>query len=120
MGSMKCANCQFELSAAFAFCPGCGNKATVAPAAPVAAAHADRRIATVLFADLSGFTSISERLDPEDVRTLQTDLFAVLREVVERYDGFVEKFVGDALMAVFGAPLALLMRAAPNCSRVVR
>lgn len=63
-------------------------------------------MATVLFADLSGFTSISERLDPEDVRALQTDLFAVLREAVERYGGFVEKFVGDALMAVFGAPLA--------------
>ena len=63
-------------------------------------------MATVLFADLSGFTSISERLDPEDVRALQTDLFAVMREAVERYGGFVEKFVGDAVMAVFGAPLA--------------
>jgi len=63
-------------------------------------------MATVLFADLSGFTSISERLDPEDVRALQTDLFSVLRAAVERYEGFVEKFVGDALMAVFGAPLA--------------
>jgi adenylate cyclase len=103
---MKCANCQFELSAAFAFCPGCGTKVATAPTAPVVTAHADRRMATVLFADLSGFTSISERLDPEDVRALQTDLFAALRAVVERYDGFVEKFVGDALMAVFGAPLA--------------
>ena len=103
---MKCANCLFELSAAFAFCPGCGSKVAAADAAPAAAPHADRRMATVLFADLSGFTSISERLDPEDVRALQTDLFAVLREAVERYGGFVEKFVGDALMAVFGAPLA--------------
>ena len=103
---MKCAICQLELSTAFAFCPGCGNKVAAAVVAPVAAAHADRRLATVLFADLSGFTSISERLDPEDVRALQTDLFATLRAVVERYDGFVEKFVGDALMAVFGAPLA--------------
>lgn len=60
----------------------------------------------MLFADLSGFTSISERLDPEDVRALQTDLYAALRAVVERCGGFVEKFVGDALMVVFGAPLA--------------
>lgn len=103
---MKCANCQFELAAAFAFCPGCGSKVAAAAAASAVAPHADRRMATVLFADLSGFTSISERLDPEDVRALQTDLFAVLREAVERYGGFVEKFVGDALMAVFGAPLA--------------
>jgi len=75
------------------------------PAAPVAA-EADRRSATVLFADLSGFTTISERLDPEDVRALQTDLFGALRGVVERFDAFVEKFVGDAVMAVFGAPVA--------------
>ena len=103
---MKCANCLFELSAAFAFCPGCGSKVAAAAAGPAVTPHADRRMATVLFADLSGFASISERLDPEDVRALQTDLFAVLREAVERYGGFVEKFVGDALMAVFGAPLA--------------
>jgi adenylate cyclase len=77
-----------------------------ATAAPPTVAHADRRSATVLFADLSGFTAISERLDPEDVRALQTDLFGALREVIERYDAFVEKFVGDAVMAVFGAPRA--------------
>ena len=103
---MRCANCGFELSGAFAFCPGCGHKVAPAAAAPAPAPQADRRMATVLFADLSGFTSISERLDLEDVRVLQTDLYAVLREAVERYGGFVEKFVGDALMAVFGAPLA--------------
>ena len=60
----------------------------------------------MLFADLSGFTAISEKLDPEDVRALQTDLFGTLSAVVERFDAFVEKFVGDAVMAVFGAPVA--------------
>ena len=103
---MKCANCQFEVSSGFAFCPGCGSKLAPAVAAPPTVAHADRRSATVLFADLSGFTTISERLDPEDVRALQTDLFGALRGVIERYDAFVEKFVGDAVMAVFGAPVA--------------
>lgn len=111
---MKCVNCQFDVAATFAFCPGCGSKlaATAAadplPAAAVAlsSAQADRRSATVLFADLSGFTTISERLDPEDVRALQTDLFAALRAVIERHDAFLEKFVGDAVMAVFGAPVA--------------
>jgi len=61
---------------------------------------------TVLFADVSGFTSLSERLDPEDVRAFQNDLFKMLEETIEEYGGFVEKFVGDAVMAVFGAPLA--------------
>src|SRR5512134_3611817 len=102
---MKCQRCHLDASTDFAYCPRSGNPlATKTPAAP--AAEADRRSATVLFADLSGFTTISEGLDPEDVRALQTDLFAALRGVVERFDAFVEKFVGDAVMAVFGAPLA--------------
>ena len=60
----------------------------------------------MLFADLTGFTSLSERLDPEDVRAFQNALFETLARSIERYDGFVEKFVGDAVMAVFGAPVA--------------
>lgn len=61
---------------------------------------------TVLFADLSGFTAPSERLDPEEIRALQSDLFQEMAAVIDRYGGFVEKFVGDAVMAVFGAPVA--------------
>ena len=68
--------------------------------------EADRRPVTVLFADLSGFTTLSEHLDPEDVRAFQSDLFQEMASVVEHYEGFVEKFVGDAIMAVFGAPIA--------------
>jgi adenylate cyclase len=60
----------------------------------------------VLFADLTGFTALSERLDPEVVRAFQTALFDTLAQAIARYDGFVEKFVGDAVMAVFGAPVA--------------
>jgi adenylate cyclase len=67
---------------------------------------ADRRQVTVLFADVSGFTTLSERLDPEDVRAFQNALFATLSKSITRYDGFVEKFVGDAVLAVFGAPVA--------------
>jgi len=104
---MKCQRCHVDVSVAFAFCPGCGNKLPAASAAvPIAAVDADRRLATVLFADLTGFTTISEKLDPEDVRALQTDLFGTLSGVVDRFDAFVEKFVGDAVMAVFGAPMA--------------
>jgi len=97
---MKCAHCQFDVSVGFAFCPGCGQKLTAAPAVPAAAPDADRRTATVLFADLSGFTAISERLDPEDVRRLQTDLFAALRSVIDRFDAYPEKFIGDAVVAI--------------------
>jgi adenylate cyclase len=60
----------------------------------------------VLFADLAGFTALSEGLDPEEVRGIQADLFREMSASIERYDGFVEKFVGDAVMAVFGAPRA--------------
>ncbi|MFP6759412.1 MAG: adenylate/guanylate cyclase domain-containing protein [Alphaproteobacteria bacterium] len=68
--------------------------------------EADRRTVTVLFADLSGFTALSERLDPEDVRALQNDLHREMADVVKQYDGFLEKFIGDAALAIFGAPIA--------------
>ncbi len=64
----------------------------------------ERRIVSVLFADLVGFTSLSEGLDPEDVATVQDAYFAAVRDVVQRYGGQLEKFIGDAAMAVFGIP----------------
>jgi adenylate cyclase len=76
------------------------------PRAAEGSAEADRRTVSVLFADLSGFTALSERLDPEEVRAFQSDLFQEMASVIEHYKGFVEKFVGDAVMAVFGAPVA--------------
>ena len=60
----------------------------------------------MLFADLSGFTALAERLDPEEVRAFQNALFETLAQTITRYEGFVEKFVGDAVLAVFGAPVA--------------
>jgi predicted ATPase/class 3 adenylate cyclase len=60
----------------------------------------------VLFADLSGFTSLGERLDPEDLRALQNDLHREMASVIKDFDGFLEKFVGDAVLACFGAPVA--------------
>src|SRR5437870_1344191 len=64
----------------------------------------ERRIVTVLFADLVGFTALSERLDAEDVSLVQDAYFGAVRETIERHGGQLEKFVGDAAMAVFGAP----------------
>jgi adenylate cyclase len=106
---VTCSGCGFEAPADFAFCPKCGARLAVVPAPPPPASTApdgDRRPVTVLFADLAGFTALSEGLDPEDVRAIQADLFREMAAAVERYEGFVEKFVGDAVMAVFGAPRA--------------
>ena len=66
----------------------------------------ERRIVTVLFADLVGFTSLSEQLDAEDVSIVQDAYFDAVREAIDRHGGLLEKFVGDAAMAVFGAPTA--------------
>jgi class 3 adenylate cyclase/tetratricopeptide (TPR) repeat protein len=60
---------------------------------------------TIVFADLSDFTTLSERLDPEEIRALQNELFPRVARVVYQYEGFLEKFVGDAVLAVFGAPV---------------
>ena len=66
----------------------------------------ERRLVSILFVDLEGFTSASEQADPEDVRETLTRFHAAAREQVEAYGGRLEKFIGDAVMAVFGAPLA--------------
>jgi adenylate cyclase len=66
----------------------------------------ERRLVTVLFADLVGFTGRAERSDPEDVREMQRAYFAAVSAEVERYGGSVEKYIGDAVMAIFGAPQA--------------
>ncbi|MGO4736838.1 adenylate/guanylate cyclase domain-containing protein [Bosea sp. 2KB_26] len=132
---VPCSSCSFLCAPDFAFCPRCGARITAkaipqtapAPSAATAVrsrmpapitdvereqvaaqpvADADRRTVTILFADLSGFTTLSERLDPEVVQTLQTALFTELTAAVQSFGGFVDKFIGDALLALFGAPIA--------------
>src|SRR5213596_2387148 len=97
---LVCAACGQENPDGFRFCGRC--------AAPLTATHAreERKVVTVLFADLVGFTSRAEQLDPEDVRATLTPYYARLRHELERRGGTVEKFIGDAVMAVFGAPVA--------------
>ena len=97
-----CSRCGRENPDDARFCANCGSPLSVA----AEAAREERKVVTVLFADLVGFTSRSERLDPEDVRATLTPYFARLREELERRGGTVEKFIGDAVMAVFGAPVA--------------
>ena len=67
---------------------------------------AERRLVTVLFADLVGFTAFSDGRDAEEIRELQTRYFQTVRDIIDRYGGRVEKFIGDAVMALWGAPVA--------------
>jgi len=66
----------------------------------------ERKNVTVLFSDMSGYTAMSERLDPEDVKEITSRIFGRISKVIDKYEGFVEKFVGDAVMALFGVPKA--------------
>jgi class 3 adenylate cyclase/tetratricopeptide (TPR) repeat protein len=95
-----CSSCGHENPEAARFCNAC--------AAPLAAPSLseERKVVTVLFADLVGFTSRAEQLDPEDVRALLSPYHARLRSELRRFGGTVEKFIGDAVMALFGAPKA--------------
>jgi class 3 adenylate cyclase len=99
---VTCPACGTSNPEGFRFCGGCGEPLPLA--AP--AEHEERKIVTVLFADLVGFTSQAEQLDPEDVRAILGGYHARLRLELERYGGTVEKFIGDAVMALFGAPVA--------------
>ncbi len=98
-----CPSCGHENEPAGKFCSECGT-ALMEPV--VRPARAERKVVTVLFADLVGFTGRSERLDPEDVQAVLAPYHARLRSELERYGGTVEKFIGDAVMALFGAPVA--------------
>jgi class 3 adenylate cyclase len=98
-----CPVCGKELPGEFPFCPFCGEALSKQPAAQL---QEERKVVSVLFCDLVGFTAASEGSDPEDVRARIRPYHARLREEIERHGGTVEKFVGDAVMAVFGAPVA--------------
>ncbi|MGZ4407809.1 MAG: AAA family ATPase [Gaiellaceae bacterium] len=95
-----CPNCGQENPAGARFCNHCSTPL----AATARSGREERKVVTVLFADLVGFTARAERLDPEDVRALLAPYHAYLRGELERFGGTVEKFIGDAVMALFGAP----------------
>ena len=129
-----CATCDEAVPGGARFCPSCGTACAAAcpacgtpavgrfcadcgsPISGIAAAPqpvviptprtAERRITSVLFGDLVGFTTLSEARDAEEVRELLSRYFATARTVIERYGGIVEKFIGDAVMAVWGVPTA--------------
>src|ERR1041385_746391 len=100
-GMLTCPACGQENPEIARFCLACG--AALEAETPH---REERRIVSVVFVDLVGFTSRSEQLDPEDVRAILSPYHGTVRDELESFGGVVEKFVGDAVMAVFGAPPA--------------
>src|SRR6266511_4121994 len=120
-GRRACPNCAAENPERARFCMSCGAEFCIecgtglspdsasAATAPPAAAEAppeERRQATVLFADLSGYTAAAERMDPEAVKALVDRTLRLLGDQIERFGGSIDKFIGDNVMGVFGAPVA--------------
>jgi class 3 adenylate cyclase len=125
---MICPHCGSKPPTGFNFCNKCGHdlkESTKTP--PVSASkttlsspktpvdkplpapiklEGERKYVTVLFSDMSGYTAISERLDPEEVKEITSRIFGRISKVIDKYEGFVEKFIGDAVMALFGVPKA--------------
>jgi len=118
----RCTSCGSDLIAGKPFCASCGKSTLVQQASspqaqstrrnPDGAADepssvvAERRLCSVLFVDLVGFTPLAEQRDPESVRELLTQYFDRAQAIIENYGGTIEKFIGDAVMAVWGAPVA--------------
>jgi class 3 adenylate cyclase len=106
---LNCASCGQDNPPDFRFCGSCGapceNSGSPAPGGGESE-EGERRWVTVLFADLSEFTSLSERTDPEEIRSMVDGCMKEMGEIVKRFGGTVDKVIGDALMAVFGAPVA--------------
>ncbi|WBB54247.1 adenylate/guanylate cyclase domain-containing protein [Verrucosispora sp. WMMD573] len=100
-----CPHCLRPLARDVAFCTSCGSP-RAGTDRPAAINQEDRRRVSVLFVDLIDFTPYVERADPELVRGMQTGFFSAARRVVGQYGGVVEKYIGDAVMALFGAPVA--------------
>ena len=101
MDAMHCPRCGQANPDGARFCLHCGASLVAGETA-----REERKVVSVVFVDLVGFTATAERLDPEDVRALLAPYHAALRADLERYGGSMEKFIGDAVMAVFGAPHA--------------
>jgi len=105
---MKCPKCRTELPDAAKFCLECGHRLEGAPAVaqPCPALEAQRKRVTALFSDLSGYTAMTSKLDPEEVKEITSRIFDGVRAVVNKYEGFIERFAGDGVLALFGVPKA--------------
>ena len=105
---LACPSCGHPYEEDSLFCEQCGQKLVEAKEEEKALpeAEGERKHVTVLFSDLSGYTAMSEKLDPEELKEIMSRIFGEIAQVVTKYEGFIEKFVGDAVMALFGVPKA--------------
>jgi class 3 adenylate cyclase/tetratricopeptide (TPR) repeat protein len=106
---LKCPKCHEIFPTEAVFCDECGHRLMESAEpreAPGRESEGERKYVTVLFSDLSGYTAMAEKLDPEEVKEIMSRIFDEIAQVVARYEGFIEKFVGDAVMALFGVPKA--------------
>jgi len=97
---LTCPNCGRESPDDFTFCPACST-----PLTPAAPAREVRKTVSIVFCDVTGSTALGERLDPESMRDVQSRYFDTMQTAIERHGGTVEKYIGDAVMAVFGIPV---------------
>lgn len=105
---MYCPECTLEIPHDSKFCKECGHHLTGDPISqnkkPIT--ESERKYVTILFSDLSGYTEMTERLDPEEVKEIMSLILGRITKIIKGYDGFIEKFIGDAVMAIFGVPKA--------------
>jgi class 3 adenylate cyclase/tetratricopeptide (TPR) repeat protein len=103
---MQCPKCKFLNPEEMQFCGKCGSKLTTLP---IELSHeetktGERKYVTILFSDLSGYTAMTEKLDPEDVKILMEDIFEQIGKIVEKYEGTVDSFFGDEILILYGVP----------------
>ena len=110
---ITCPKCNTSNLSDSKFCDKCGHNLIAAPtkkpdlhkiSPPLSISDSERKYVTVLFSDMSGYTAMNEKLDPEEVKEIMGRVFGEIAQVVVKYEGFIEKFIGDAVMALFGVP----------------
>ncbi len=105
---MQCSECKHEVPEDSMFCNKCGCNLIKGTdgSEDISMMDSERKLVTVMFSDMSGYTSMTESLDPEEVKAIMSQIFGKITEIIKTYDGFIERFIGDAVMAVFGVPKA--------------
>jgi class 3 adenylate cyclase len=105
---VKCPKCQHENPEDAKYCQECGNRLIIASKAVRTSSipDAERKRVTALFSDLSGYTAMTEKLDPEEVKEITSKIFDGVKEIISKYEGFIERIAGDGLLALFGVPKA--------------